>query len=62
MGRHDGWAVIVALVGGGQEIHTGGAGLAAWGDAIAKHPEWNVNHIARGDIGWFIRCWLAAFS
>jgi hypothetical protein len=42
MGRHDGWAVIVALVGGGQEIHTGEAGLAAWGDAIAKHPEWNV--------------------
>ena len=42
MGRHDGWAVIVALVGGGQEIHTGESGLAAWGDAIAKHPEWNV--------------------
>ncbi len=42
MGRHDGWAVIVALVGGGQEIHTGEAGLAAWGDAIGRHPEWNV--------------------
>ena len=42
MGRHEGWAVIVALVGGGQEIHTGEAGLAAWGDAITKHPEWNV--------------------
>ena len=42
MGRHDGWAVIVALVGGGQEIHTGEAGLAAWGDAIANHPEWQV--------------------
>ena len=42
MGRHDGWAVIVALVGGGQEIHGGEAGLAAWGDAIAKHPNWEV--------------------
>jgi hypothetical protein len=42
MGRHDGWAVIVALVGGGQEIHGGEAGLAAWGDAITKHPEWEV--------------------
>jgi hypothetical protein len=42
MGRHDGWAVIVALVGGGQEIHSGEAGLAAWGDAIAEHPEWEV--------------------
>jgi hypothetical protein len=42
MGRHEGWAVVVALVGGGQEIHGGEAGLAAWGDAIAKHPEWEV--------------------
>ncbi len=42
MGRHEGWAVIVALVGGGQEIHGGEAGLAAWGDAIAKHSEWEV--------------------
>ena len=42
MGRHEGWAVVVALVGGGQEIHGGEAGLAAWGDAIAKHPVWEV--------------------
>ena len=42
MGRHEGWAVIIALVGGGQEIHGGEAGLAAWGDAIAKHPKWEV--------------------
>jgi hypothetical protein len=42
MGRHRGWSVIVALVGGGQEIHGGEAGLAAWGVAIAKHPEWEV--------------------
>ena len=42
MGRHKGWAVIVALVGGGQEIHGGEAGLAAWGDAIVKHTDWEV--------------------
>jgi hypothetical protein len=42
MGRHEGWSVIVALVGGGQEIHGGEAGLAAWGDAISRHPEWEV--------------------
>lgn len=42
MGRHHGWSMIVALVGGGQEIHGGEAGLAAWGDAITKHPEWSV--------------------
>ncbi len=42
MGRHTGWAVIVALVGGGQEIHGGEAGLAAWGDAIANNIAWEV--------------------
>lgn len=42
MGRHEGWAVIVALVGGGQEIHSGEAGLAAWGDAIQKHLNWEL--------------------
>jgi Schlafen group 3, DNA/RNA helicase domain len=42
MARHKGWAVVVALVGGGQEIHGGEAGLAAWGDALLKHPHWKV--------------------
>jgi hypothetical protein len=42
MGRHKGWAVVVALVGGGQEIHRGEAGLAAWGDAIAVNDAWEV--------------------
>ena len=42
MGRHDGWGAVVALVGGGQEIHGGEAGLAAWGDAIGEHDEWAV--------------------
>jgi hypothetical protein len=35
MGRHPGWAVIVALIGNGQEINTGEAGLAEWGRVIA---------------------------
>jgi hypothetical protein len=42
MGRHNGWAVVIALVGGGQEIHGGEAGLAAWGDALLKHSHWEV--------------------
>lgn len=42
MRRHDGWAVVVALVGGGQEIHAGEAGLAAWGEALVKHSYWEV--------------------
>jgi hypothetical protein len=42
MGRHEGWAVVIALVGGGQEIHRGEAGLAAWGDALRSHSAWEV--------------------
>src|SRR5262249_14755569 len=42
MQRHQDWAVIVALVGNGQEINTGEAGLAAWGDALAARPGWQV--------------------
>jgi hypothetical protein len=41
--RHRAWAVIVCLVGGGQEIHTGEAGIAAWLDALRlKFPQWDV--------------------
>ncbi len=36
MGRHDDWAVIIALVGGGQEINRGELGLSEWGKAIAE--------------------------
>lgn len=43
MNRHEGWAVIVALVGTGQEINTGEAGLGEWGRAIIQHfPNWRV--------------------
>lgn len=40
MGRVPGFAVVVALVGQGQEINTGEAGLAEWGRAITDRPEW----------------------
>ena len=33
MDRHQDWAAIVCLVGGGQEINTGEAGIDAWLDA-----------------------------
>jgi len=42
MARHDGWSVIVALIGGGQEINTGEAGLAEWGSVIAADPRWRA--------------------
>jgi uncharacterized protein (UPF0212 family) len=40
--RHADWAVVVALVGGGQEINTGEAGLAAWGEALLARPQWRA--------------------
>jgi hypothetical protein len=43
MDRHSDWAVIVCLVGGGQEIHTGEAGIQEWLVACRDHfPNWKV--------------------
>ena len=43
MDRHSDWAVIICLIGGGQEINTGEAGLPEWFSAIKNHyPHWNV--------------------
>ena len=42
--RHVEWAVIICLVGGGQEINRGEAGISAWLDAIETHfPTWYVH-------------------
>jgi len=41
--RHKDWAVIVCLVGGGQEINTGEAGISEWIDAIKnRFSDWQV--------------------
>lgn len=43
MDRHQDWAVIVCLVGGGQEINTGEAGISAWLNAVLDHfPHWTI--------------------
>lgn len=42
MNRHTDWAVIIALIGGGQEINRGEAGLSEWGRALAAFPDWGV--------------------
>ena len=34
LNRHSDWAVVVCLVGGGQEINRGEAGISAWLDAV----------------------------
>lgn len=43
MNRFTDWGVIIALVGGGQEINTGEAGLREWGKALESNfPDWKV--------------------
>jgi Schlafen group 3, DNA/RNA helicase domain len=43
MDRHKGWAVIVCLVGGGQEINVGEAGMEEWLCALRDYyPAWAV--------------------
>ena len=41
--QREDWATIVCLVGGGQEINTGEAGITEWLEALNnKFPHWNV--------------------
>lgn len=41
--RHSDWAVVVCLVGSGQEINTGEAGISEWLAALARRfPHWRV--------------------
>jgi hypothetical protein len=43
MDRHADWAVVVCLVGGGQEINTGEAGISAWLESLRSvFPGWDV--------------------
>ncbi len=42
MSRHEGFAAMICLVGGGQEIHDGEGGLAEWGDALRACCGWRV--------------------
>ena len=41
--RHRDWAVIVCLVGGGQEINTGEAGISEWIRSLARsYRDWQI--------------------
>ena len=43
LNRHKDWAVIICLVGGGQEINTGEAGISEWLNAIENtFSDWHV--------------------
>src|SRR6267154_1174079 len=46
--RHKDWAVIVCLVGGGQEINTGEAGITEWIDSLNRcFPNWRIHVSSR---------------
>lgn len=42
--RHEGWATIVCLIGGGQEINKGeSAGISGWFESLREnYPDWDV--------------------
>jgi hypothetical protein len=43
MDRHPNWAVVVCLVGGGQEINIGEAGISEWIEALNRSfPDWHI--------------------
>lgn len=44
LNRHQDWAVVVCLVGGGQEINVGEAGIEEWIHALQRSfPDWHVH-------------------
>jgi Schlafen group 3, DNA/RNA helicase domain len=43
MDRHPDWCTVICLVGGGQEINTGEAGISEWINALeSRFPDWEV--------------------
>ena len=45
MNRHQDWCTIVCLIGGGQEINTGEAGLEEWISSLENNfKDWNIHY------------------
>jgi len=43
LNRHSDWAVVVCLVGGGQEINTGEAGITEWIESLNRsYTDWHI--------------------
>jgi hypothetical protein len=54
MDRHEDWSVVICLIGAGQEINTGEAGMQEWVAALSRSfPEWRVFLSAKpGENDW----------
>lgn len=54
--RHEDWCVVICLIGGGQEINTGEAGLAEWFKALGnKFADWKIvysDRIGGSEYSW----------
>lgn len=56
MDRHENWCAVIALIGGGQEINTGEAGLPEWFSALnKKFKHWDVYYSDAMDSDEYIR-------
>ncbi len=67
MNRHENYCTIICLVGGGQEINTGEAGLSEWVIALKNHyPDWDIYYssLITGDNDYLsdeaLKDWLRA--
>jgi hypothetical protein len=55
MDRHEDWCVVVCLIGGGQEINTGEAGLGEWLSALeSRFKHWDIFISDRLDEGDYV--------
>ncbi len=45
MDRHEDWCTIICLIGGGQEINTGEAGVSEWLSSLKNnYPHWDIHY------------------
>lgn len=45
MDRHEDWCTIICLIGGGQEINTGEAGVSEWLSSLKNnYPNWSIHY------------------
>ena len=45
MDRHEDWCAIICLIGGGQEINTGEAGVSEWLSSLKNnYPHWDIHY------------------
>lgn len=55
MDRHKDWCTVVCLIGGGQEINTGEAGLREWLSALRdRFPQWDVYISDQIEVGGYV--------